>query len=111
MKNYTWKVTNLYTIDTDTETDYVVDAIYEVVGTEESGGETYTSSLIGTATFEVVQGDSFTPYADLTDAMVVGWVKEELGADGVSNYEASVGGMIDSEITPPVSPENTPLPW
>ena len=111
MKNYTWKVTNLYTIDTDTETDYVVDAIYEIVGTEENGGETYTASLSNTASFEVVQGESFTPYADLTDAMVVGWIQSELGTDGVSNLEASVGGMIDSEITPPVSPENTPLPW
>lgn len=111
MKNYTWTVTNLYTIDTDTETDYVVDAIYEIVGTEESGGETYTASLSNTASFEVVQGESFTPYADLTDAMVVGWIQAELGADGVSNLEASVGGMIDSQITPPVSPENTPLPW
>ena len=45
MKNYKWTVTNLYTIDTDTETDYVVDAIYEVVGTEDSGGETYTASV------------------------------------------------------------------
>jgi len=111
MKNYTWTVTNLYTIDTDTETDYVVDAIYEIVGTEENGGETYTASLSNTASFEVVQGESFTPYADLTDAMVVGWIQSELGTDGVSNLEASVGGMIDSEITPPVSPENTPLPW
>lgn len=111
MKNYTWTVTNLYTIDTDTETDYVVDAIYEIVGTEENGGETYTASLSNTSSFEVVQGESFTPYADLTDAMVVGWIQSELGTDGVSNLEASVGGMIDSEITPPVSPENTPLPW
>lgn len=111
MKNYIWTVTNLYTIDTDTETDYVVDALYEIVGTEENGGETYTASLSNTASFEVVQGESFTPYADLTDAMVVGWIQSELGTDGVSNLEASVGGMIDSEITPPVSPENTPLPW
>jgi len=111
MKNYTWTVTNLYTIDTDTETDYVVDAIYEIVGTEESGGETYTASLSGTATFEVVQGESFIPYADLTNAIVIGWVQDQLGVDGVSNYEASVGGMIDSEINPPVSPENTPLPF
>jgi len=111
MKNYTWTVTNLYTIDTQTETDYVVDAIYEIVGTEESGGKTYTASLSGTATFEVVQGESFIPYSDLTNAIVIGWVQDQLGADGVSNYEASVGGMIDSEINPPVSPENTPLPF
>ncbi len=111
MKNYTWTVTNLYTLDTQTETDYVVNALYDVVGEETSGGKTYTATLTDTATFEVIQGESFIPYADLTDEIVVGWVKDQLGADGVSNLEASVGGMIDSQITPPVSPENTPLPW
>ena len=111
MKNYTWTVTNLYTEDKDGHTDYVVDAIYDIVGTEESGGTTYTAELSNTASFEVVQGDDFIAYADLTNAIVIGWIQDQLGTDGVSNLEASVGGMIDSEITPPVSPENTPLPW
>ena len=111
MKNYTWTVTNLYTLDTQTETDYVVNALYDVIGEETSGGKTYTATLTDTATFEVIQGESFIPYADLTNEIVVGWVKDQLGADGVSNLEASVGGMIDSQITPPVSPENTPLPF
>jgi hypothetical protein len=57
-----------------------------------------------------VQGDTFIPYADLTNTIVVGWIQSELGEDGVSNLEASVAGMINSEINPPVSPQNTPLP-
>ena len=111
MKIYIWNITNLYTVNTDTESNYVVDALYEVVGTEESGGETYTASLSNTASFEVIEGESFIPYADLTDEIVVGWVKDQLGSTNISNLEASVGGMIDSQINPPVSPENTPLPW
>ena len=111
MKIYIWNITNLYTVNTDTESNYVVDALYEVVGTEESGGKTYTASLTNTASFEVIEGESFIPYADLTDEIVVGWVKDQLGSTNISNLEASVGGMINSQINPPVSPENTPLPW
>lgn len=111
MKSYIWNVTNLYTINTATESNYVVDAVYSVVGTEESGGTTYTAELTNTASFEVIQGESFVPYKDLTDAIVVGWIKNQLGEINISNLEASVGGMIDSQINPPVSPENTPLPW
>lgn len=111
MKNYTWTTTNLYTEDKYGHTDYVVDAIYEILGTEESGETIYTAKLSNTATFQVVQGNDFIPYADLTNAIVIGWVQDQLGIDGVSNYEASVGGMIDSQITPPVSPENKPLPF
>jgi hypothetical protein len=107
---YNWTVTNLYTIDEGTETDYVVTALYNVTGIEQSGGVEYTASLSNSAQFEVVQGDTFIPYADLTNTIVIGWIQTELGEDGVSNLEASVAGMINSEINPPVSPQNTPLP-
>jgi hypothetical protein len=43
---YNWTVTNLYTIDEGTETDYVVTALYNVTGIEQSGGTEYTASLI-----------------------------------------------------------------
>ena len=110
MKNYNWQVTNLYTLDTATETDYVVNAVYDVIGTETSEGVVYTASLSGSAQFEVTQGATFVPYSDLTNTLVIEWIQSGLGEDGVANYQASVGGMIDSEITPPISPENTPLP-
>ena len=50
------------------------------------------------------------PYSELTNTLVIGWVQDELGKNGVESYEAAIGGMIDSEITPPVSPQDTPLP-
>ena len=108
--NYNWIVTNLFTLDEGTETDYVVTALYNVIGTEESGGVEYTASLSNSAQFEVVQGETFIPYADLTNTIVIGWIQSQLGEDGVNNLQASIAGMINSEITPPVSPENTPLP-
>jgi hypothetical protein len=50
---------------------------------------------------------TFTPYADLTQAQVLGWV----WASGIdkANVEAGVQGQIDNLINPPtVTP---PLPW
>lgn len=110
MKNYNWTVTNLYTLDTTTETEYVVDAAYDVVGTETSEGVEYTASLSLTASFNIKEGSNFVPYSDLTNDLVVKWIKDELGENGVESYEAAIGGAIDSEITPPVSPQDTPLP-
>jgi hypothetical protein len=103
---YTWEVTNLYTIAT-TEPDYVVTALYNVTGVD---GE-YTASLSNSAQFEVSSEGDFIPYADLTNEIIIGWVQEQLGVDGVANLEACIQGQIDSQINPPVSPENTPLPW
>jgi len=106
---YTWSVTNLYTIDASaTETDYVVTALYLVAGTD----GTYSAELSNSAQFEVIADQpDFTPYADLTETQVLGWIQTQLGTDGVSNLEACIQGQIDSQINPPVSPENTPLPW
>jgi hypothetical protein len=107
MTTYTWVVTALYTETIGTEQDYVVIAMYEVVGVD---GD-YTASLSNTAQFSTESVSEFIPYADLTNEIVIGWVQEQLGVDGISNLEACIQGQIDSQINPPVSPVNTPLPF
>jgi hypothetical protein len=108
MTQYTWTITNLYTQTIEEKKDYVVNAIYDVVGVDGN----YTASMTSnTAQFSTEDVTEFTPYADLTEAIVLGWVKESLGENGIISIEACIQGQIDSEINPPVSPENTPLPW
>ena len=50
---------------------------------------------------------TFTPYADLTQDQVLGWV----WANGVDKdtTEAAVQSMIDNQINPPIV--TPPLPW
>jgi len=107
---YNWQVTNLYTLDTVSEAGYVVTVLYEVVGVETVRGTEYTASLSNSAQFEVTEGSTYIPYEDLTNEIVVGWIQSELGEDGVNNLQASVEGMINSEINPPITPQNTELP-
>ena len=107
MTTYTWNVTSLYTETIDGEQNYVVIANYEVVGVD---GE-YTASLSNIARFNTASVTPFVPYEDLTNDIVIGWIQDELGVDGVSNLEACIQGQIDSQINPPVTPQNTPLPW
>ena len=107
---YNWKVTNLYTLDEGTETDYVVTALYEVTGIQIWKDVEYTASLSNSAQFEVVEGATFIPYADLTNTIVIGWIENQLGEDGVNNIEACISGIIRTQITPPVIPQNTDLP-
>ena len=107
MTTYTWNVTALYTETIDGEQNYVVIANYEVVGVD---GE-YTASLSNIARFSTASVTPFVPYEDLTETIVIAWIQEELGVDGVSNLEACIQGQIDSQINPPSTPQNTPLPW
>jgi hypothetical protein len=107
MTTYNWNVTALYTETIAGEQNYVVIANYEVVGTD----GTYSASLSNIARFSTENVDNFTPYEDLTNEIVIGWIQDELGVDGVSNLEACIQGQIDSQINPPTVPQNTPLPW
>ena len=107
MTTFTWAVTALYTETIADQQDYVVIANYTLVGVD---GE-YEASISNTARFSTESVSEFIPYADLTNEIVVGWIQEELGVDGVANLEACVQGQIDSLINPPVAPVNTPLPF
>jgi hypothetical protein len=107
MTQYTWNVTALYTETIDGEQNYVVIANYEVVGVD----GTFSANLSKIARFSTASVTPFVPYEDLTNDIVIGWIQDELGVDGVSNTEACIQGQIDSQINPPVTPQNTPLPW
>ena len=106
---FSWKITNLYTVDAGAqEPNYVVNSLWTLTGVD---GE-YTASIDGNTQFEVNQDQTdFVPFAQLTEALVIGWVQESLGEQGVANFEANVNGQIDSMKNPPVTPQNTPLPW
>ena len=83
--------------------DYVVTAYWRCNGAD---GD-YSGTVYGSCGFSVEQGPSFTPYADLTEAQVLGWV----WANGVDKdaTEAAVAQQIANQKNPPiVSP---PLPW
>jgi hypothetical protein len=103
MTTFTTTITAMYTLQ-QPDPNYVVNALWEVTGVD----GTYTASIGGNTQFSSAdQTGPVTPYADLTEAIVIGWILE----DAIASAQACVQGQIDSMITPPVSPENTPLPW
>jgi hypothetical protein len=102
MTTFTTKITAMYTLQ-QPDPNYVVNALWQVTGVD---GE-YTASIGGNTTFDSNQAETFIPYADLTEAIVIGWIPEQ----AMASAQACVQGQIDSMITPPVSSQNTPLPW
>ena len=102
MTTFTTTITAMYTLQTP-DPDYVVNAFWEVTGVD---GE-YTATIQGNTQFSSQQATPFIPYDQLTEAIVIGWIP----ANDIESSQACVQGQINSLITPPVSPENTPLPW
>jgi hypothetical protein len=102
MTTFTTTITAMYTLQ-QPDPDYVVNALWEVTGVD---GE-YTAKIGGNTTFNSNQSPSFIPYDELTEATVIGWIPE----NAMASAQACVQGQINSMINPPVSPENTALPW
>ena len=68
----------------------------------------YTASTYSTASFTKEDGINYVPYADLTEAAVIEWVKGSLGAEGVAAIEASVATQIELKKNPVTA---TRVPW
>ena len=104
MTTYTTTITAMYTLPNPT--GYVVNVLFNVSGTD----GTYTADIDGNITFQPEQDQpDFVPYDQLTQDEVIGWINS--ATNNQENYYANVQGQINSMITPPVSPINTPLPW
>ena len=104
MATFTTTITQMYVMpQLDGQTDVVVNALWEVTGVQ----DTYTASIGGNTQFTLEQGGSFTPYSQLTQDQVIGWIPESQ----IESAQACVQGQIDSMVNPPVSPQNAPLPW
>jgi len=111
MKNYTWTVDKLLTLDEVKEKDFVVTAICKVVCTEEVDGKEYSAKKLASSIFQPEEKEGFIPYSDLTEEQVVGWIKSSLGTEGVESIEKSLASQVDNKSNPPVVPVVKPLPW
>ena len=107
MTTFTWKVTALYTETIGTNQNYVVIANCETIGVDGN----YKAVVPNVIEFSTEDVTTFIPYEDLTNEIVIGWIQEDLGVDGVLSIEQSIQGQIDSQINPPVVPVSTPLPF
>ena len=85
------------------------DVVFTVHWTLVATDGTYTGSVYGSIGTGLTEGATYTPYADLTEAQVVGWVQNAMGAEQVAEYEGNVAGQIEGQINPTVV--TPPMPW
>ena len=108
--NITWVIEWMQCKPTEGSlTDVVVTAGWRCNGVETSGDPAvaYNATAYSTCSFPMPAEGQFTPYADLTQAQVLGWC----WANGVDQTatEAAVQSSIDNQINPPIV--TPPLPW
>jgi hypothetical protein len=95
-------MTTTYTInqlDRNTSDGFVTTVHYNVTKVD---GE-FTASTYGAISYEA--GTPTTPFASLTEAQVIAWVKDKLGEEVV---EAALAAQIDAQKNPVKA---SGLPW
>jgi len=89
---FTWAIANL---ERETLDGFVFVAHYTVSAND----GTYSSSAYGSNGF--APPENLIPYADLTEELVIGWVKEALGGnEKVAEIEAALQAQLDEQHSP-----------
>ena len=94
----TWSINQLdYAVSLDSKTNVVTNIHWDCTDADADGnaGRTYGSQGIPTDDLS-----DFTAYDDITESTAIAWLKDALGADGVSDQEAAVAAQIALLKTP-----------
>ena len=102
----TW---NINQMDAYPEYEGNADVVFTVHWSITATEDEYTGYAYGSVGLTLDPEATYVPYANLTEAQVIGWVQAALGEEQVAAYEANVAEQIANQINPPVvSPA---LPW
>lgn len=95
---YTWAIANL---ERNTSDGKVIVAHYTV----SAKNDTYSAGAYGSLGFD---GEIETPFSELTEQQIVGWVKDALGEEKVSEIELALQKQLDEQAAPSVA---AGVPW
>jgi hypothetical protein len=104
MITYDW---NCKTVDVHPQEEGQENVVYNVhwivTGTSDkldSNLVPYSATNIGTQVVPLSEGGAFIPFEDLTNEIVVGWTKEAMGDERVTEIEASIDIQIGDQMHP-----------
>lgn len=108
MTTFNWTVTKMDCYpQVAGKTNVVFTVHWTCSGTATQSAKTYSASVYSTCSLPLPTGTNYIPYADLTQAQVLGWIWGA-GVDKTAT-EAAVQKQIDSQSNPPVIAPA--LPW
>ena len=103
--NAVWKVRQIECLSNNGMQNIVVTACFDI-DADEDGLKGFVQ---GDVKLLPPDAQSFTQLADVTEAQVVQWTKDALGADGVARFEGMAQQQIDNQKV--AQPKTVRLPW
>ena len=112
---YEWKITQIKKTTTNGIDDAIIGTRWEVKGIDSNGND---GSFTGATPFTLAQidPDNFVPYNELTETMVLDWIKSVVsGSNQSTNYWDHISEKINKQIVEKVSVvssvDEVNLPW
>jgi|TARA_R110000764_G_scaffold6253_1_gene23674 hypothetical protein len=100
-----WKIINM---EHNTSDGFVIEVTSAY---EKQDGAGYASDVF-LNNFEDIVGPDFIPYEDLTENLVIGWVKDALGPEAVAKTELEVDTLAATKKEEIENPQvEGGLPW
>lgn len=111
---YEWKLTGLRKQNSSNVEEAIVGTTWKLTATDEDGN---VGTFSGATPFNIntINTGSFVPYHELTEEIVLGWVKNHVSGSAPTNYMDHINRMIQKEIDAntwvKVDVNETDLPW
>lgn len=104
---FNWQVTQMSCYpQAEGQTDVVFTVYWSCSALQPGDNYNYSAATCGAVMVSYQQGDPYTPYDQLTEQQVLGWVWAK---EPQATTEALLQANIDLQINPPVV--SPPLPW
>jgi hypothetical protein len=104
--NYTWEITSIKKKDTENLSDVIFQVYWKKIGTDENGN---IGEFSGATPLDVdnLNNNEFSNYENLTEEIVLGWVKSIV----IGDYERHVNDQIKRKINLQINSEINSFPW
>lgn len=105
---YDWKITTSKTKNEGLYEKVIVQSYWTKTGTDENGNVGTFSGTTNFTTSNVPENFTFIPFENVTDEMILNWIKESISVD----FEQQINNIITKQINDKINPtgEITP-PW
>lgn len=95
---YSWEVTGLRKRNSDDLVDIIIGTTWKVTGTDPEDG--LSGEFSGATPFKLadVNPNNFTPFNELTEPQVLGWIQNAVSGSGPGNYWGHIREQIVKQI-------------
>lgn len=95
---YAWEIRNLRKVSTNDINDAIIGTQWRVIATNADG---VTGQFDGATPFDLhtIDTGSFTPFEELTEEQVLGWIKDVVSGSASTSYWTHINQQITKQIS------------